>query len=141
MQVLEGAGGLMSGAELKTGLRNAAAQDGMPAQKMKHSNISVKPIAGEKMSFSMEEVEPWRRHPPDLSSSSSCWGWENPRQPDERADAAMAEECAELRTAPPVGGPVSSAAPLASSLDILSAVCTRCKKMEVSLRIIAAAQG
>lgn len=29
----------MSGAELKTGLRNAAAQDGMPAQRMKHKNV------------------------------------------------------------------------------------------------------
>lgn len=92
----------MSGAELKTGLRNAAAQDGMPAQKMKCMNISVnaaknavKPIGGEKMPFAVAEVEPCRRHLPDLNSSSSCWGWENPQQPGERVDAAMAEVCAE----------------------------------------------
>lgn len=95
MQVLEGAGGLMSGAELKTGLRNAAAPDGMPAQSMKRINQSVKSTAGEKTAFSAEQVEARRRRLPDLSSSSSCWGWENPRQPDGRAEAAMAEECAE----------------------------------------------
>lgn len=32
----------MSGAELKTGLRNAAAQDGMPAQRMKHITNQLK---------------------------------------------------------------------------------------------------
>lgn len=85
----------MSGAELKTGLRNAAAQDGMPAQRMKCINVSVKAaknavklVAGEK------EVEPWRLHLPDLNFSSSCWGWENPLQSDERVDATVAEECA-----------------------------------------------
>lgn len=62
MQVLEGGGGLMTGAELtKTGLRNAAAQDGIP----------------------------------DLNSSSSCWGWDNPLQPGERTGAVMAGKCAE----------------------------------------------
>lgn len=46
----------MSGAELKTGLRNAAAQDGTPAQRMKRINVSlkaaesaVKLIGGEKV--------------------------------------------------------------------------------------------
>lgn len=92
----------MCGAELKTGLRNAAAQDGMPAHRMKHTDVqfkatknAVKLIAGQKTLFSVEEVEPCRSHLPDLNSSSSCWGWESLRQPGERADAAMAEECAE----------------------------------------------
>lgn len=43
MQVLEGGGGLMSGAELtKTGLRNAAAQDGIPAHGMRHNRCHSK---------------------------------------------------------------------------------------------------
>lgn len=43
MQVLEGGGGLMTGAELtKTGLRNAAAQDGIPAHGMRHNGCHSK---------------------------------------------------------------------------------------------------
>lgn len=34
-------------------------------------------------------------HLPDLNSSSSCWGWDNPRQPGERTGAVMAGKCAE----------------------------------------------
>lgn len=54
----------MSVAELKTGLRNAAAQDGIPAQRMKHMNASVKAAKNvlKLVASAGEEVEPWHHH-------------------------------------------------------------------------------